>query len=119
MADLNLKDMAVRPVPADGAHAILSRSEAGEAHAERVAKLGGRSSAGISSAVKFCLIGRGDADLYPRFGPTCEWDTAAGQAILEAAGGSVTQLDGAPMIYGKSAAGYLNGPFVARGTPAI
>ncbi len=119
LADLDLRAMAVRAIPATGAHAILSRSEAGEAHAERVAKLGGRSTAGISSAVKFCLIGRGDADLYPRFGPTCEWDTAAGQAILEAAGGSLTQLDGAPMIYGKSAAGYLNGPFIARGAPAV
>jgi len=65
------------------------------------------------------IVARGDADLYPRFGPTCEWDTAAGQAIVEAAGGSLTALDGSPLIYGKAASGFLNGPFIARGyTPA-
>ena len=65
------------------------------------------------SAYKFCLIAEGRADLYPRFGPTMEWDTAAGQAILEAAGGSVTTLDGAPFRYAKP--GFLNPGFVARG----
>jgi 3'(2'), 5'-bisphosphate nucleotidase len=65
------------------------------------------------SAIKFGLIAEGVADLYPRLGPTCEWDTAAGQAILEAAGGSVTDLDGARLRYGKE--GFLNGGFVARG----
>jgi 3'(2'), 5'-bisphosphate nucleotidase len=49
---------------------------------------------GIGSSLKFCLIAEGSADLYPRFGPTSEWDTAAGQAVLEAAGGGVTRLDG-------------------------
>jgi 3'(2'), 5'-bisphosphate nucleotidase len=67
------------------------------------------------SAYKFCLIAEGSADLYPRFGPTMEWDTAAGQAILEAAGGSVTTIEGAPFRYGKP--GFLNGGFVARGLP--
>jgi 3'(2'), 5'-bisphosphate nucleotidase len=65
------------------------------------------------SAFKFCLLAEGSADLYPRFGPTMEWDTAAGQAILEAAGGSVTTLDGAPFRYGKP--GCLNPGFIARG----
>lgn len=68
------------------------------------------------SAIKFGLIAEGTADLYPRLGPTCEWDTAAGQAILEAAGGSVTDLAGAPLRYGKM--GFLNNGFVARGRPA-
>jgi 3'(2'), 5'-bisphosphate nucleotidase len=67
------------------------------------------------SALKFGLIAEGRADLYPRLGPTCEWDTAAGQAILEAAGGSVTDLAGAPLRYGKE--GFLNHGFVARGRP--
>jgi 3'(2'), 5'-bisphosphate nucleotidase len=67
------------------------------------------------SAIKFGLIAEGTADLYPRLGPTSEWDTAAGQAILEAAGGAVTDLDGAPLRYGKK--GFLNGGFVARGRP--
>jgi 3'(2'), 5'-bisphosphate nucleotidase len=65
------------------------------------------------SAVKFCFLAEGSADLYPRFGPTMEWDTAAGQAILEAAGGSVTQWNGEPLRYGKP--GFRNVEFLARG----
>jgi 3'(2'), 5'-bisphosphate nucleotidase len=65
------------------------------------------------SSIKFCHIAEGDADLYPRFGRTMEWDTAAGQAVLEAAGGSVTTLDGAPLRYGKP--GFENPDFIARG----
>jgi len=64
------------------------------------------------SSLKFLRIAEGAADLYPRLAPTCEWDTAAAQAILEGAGGSVTQLDGSPVIYGKS--DILNPHFVAR-----
>jgi 3'(2'), 5'-bisphosphate nucleotidase len=67
----------------------------------------------LGSAVKFCLLAEGTADHYPRYGETHEWDTAAGQAILEAAGGSVTTLDGAPFLYGKP--GYFNPGFIARG----
>jgi 3'(2'), 5'-bisphosphate nucleotidase len=68
------------------------------------------------SALKFCLIADGTADLYPRLGPTSEWDTAAGQAILEAAGGTVTDLAGAPLRYGKP--NFLNTGFIARGRQA-
>jgi 3'(2'), 5'-bisphosphate nucleotidase len=69
----------------------------------------------LGSSLKFCLIAAGEADLYPRHGPTMEWDTAAGQAVLEAAGGSVRGLDGAPLRYGKTTEGYRNPSFVARG----
>jgi 3'(2'), 5'-bisphosphate nucleotidase len=65
------------------------------------------------SATKFCLVAQGDVDLYPRLGPTSEWDTAAGQAILEAAGGSVRDLDGRRLSYGKPS--FLNPSFAARG----
>jgi 3'(2'), 5'-bisphosphate nucleotidase len=65
------------------------------------------------SSVKFCLLAAGEADLYPRFGPTMEWDTAAGHAVLIAAGGSVTTLEGAPFVYGKT--GLRNPGFIARG----
>jgi 3'(2'), 5'-bisphosphate nucleotidase len=65
------------------------------------------------SAVKFCLVAEGSADLYPRFGTTMEWDTAAGQAILEAAGGSVTSFDGAPLRYRKPL--FRNADFLAHG----
>lgn len=67
------------------------------------------------SSLKFCLVAKGEADLYPRFGPTCEWDTAAGDAILLAAGGIVTGLDGAPLPYGKADRRLLNPPYVAWG----
>ena len=69
------------------------------------------------SSLKFCLVAAGEADIYPRTGRTMEWDTAAGHAVLASAGGSVTQLDGAPFIYGKVAEGFANPFFVARGRP--
>ena len=69
----------------------------------------------IGSSLKFCLVAQGDADVYPRFGPTMEWDTAAGQAVLEAAGGQVLTPAEQPFRYGKIEAGYRNGPFVAWG----
>ena len=67
------------------------------------------------SSLKFCLVETGEADLYPRHGTTMEWDTAAGQAVLEAAGGSVTTLDGVPLTYGRIVDGVVNPHFVARG----
>lgn len=95
--------------------ALVSRREAGSAFDERLNDLGVIARICASSAVKFGHLARGDADIYPRFGPTCEWDTAAGHAIVEAAGGTVTALDGSPMVYGKIAEKFLNGPFIARG----
>lgn len=67
------------------------------------------------SSLKFCLIASGEADLYPRHGRTMEWDTAAGHAVLAAAGGSVTTLDGKPFVYGKASDKFANPHFVARG----
>ena len=67
------------------------------------------------SSLKFCLIAEGGADIYPRFGPTMEWDTAAGDAILRAAGGRVVCGQGQLLRYGKSH--YKNGAFVAWGQP--
>lgn len=68
-----------------------------------------------SSSIKFCVIASGGADIYPRLGPTSEWDTAAGEAILSAAGGSVTDTDGKPLVYGKTEQRFLNPAFVANG----
>ncbi len=65
------------------------------------------------SSLKFCLIAEGKADLYPRLGPTSEWDIAAGHAVLAAAGGRVTQLDGSPFLFGKDE--ILNPHFLATG----
>ena len=67
------------------------------------------------SSLKFCLVAAGEADIYPRHGRTMEWDTAAGHAMLLAAGGSVKQLDGNAFVYGKSAEEFANPFFVARG----
>lgn len=67
------------------------------------------------SSLKFCLIAAGEADIYPRLGRTMEWDTAAGHAILAAAGGQTVTLDGADLYYGKIARGYDNPHFVACG----
>jgi 3'(2'), 5'-bisphosphate nucleotidase len=69
----------------------------------------------MASSLKFGLIARGEADLYPRVGPTSEWDTAAGHAVLAAAGGTVTELDGSPLLYGNADRGFLNPDFVAWG----
>ncbi len=71
---------------------------------------------GIGSSVKFCLIAEGLAHFYPRFGPTMEWDTAAGHAILNAAGGSVIRMDGQPFLYGKQ--GFGNYDFLAQYHPS-
>jgi len=73
----------------------------------------------IGSSLKFCLIASGEADIYPRFGPTMEWDTAAGDAVLRAAGGLTTTFEGTPLSYGQRAnegvAGFANPNFVAFG----
>jgi 3'(2'), 5'-bisphosphate nucleotidase len=71
------------------------------------------------SSLKFCRIAEGLADVYPRLGPTCEWDTAAGDAILRAAGGVVLAEDGAPLAYGKAEDGYINPGFIAWGRAPV
>jgi 3'(2'), 5'-bisphosphate nucleotidase len=68
------------------------------------------------SSLKFCMIAEGEADVYPRLAPTMEWDTAAGHAVLAAAGGCVVRIDGSPLGYGKSEAGFRNESFIAWGT---
>jgi 3'(2'), 5'-bisphosphate nucleotidase len=73
---------------------------------------------GIGSSLKFCLVAEGKADLYPRFGPTSEWDTAAGQALLEAAGGHVTRLDGHRLRY-NCRESIINGDFLAFSDSAV
>ena len=73
----------------------------------------------MGSSLKFCIIASGEADMAPRFGPTMEWDTAAGDAVLRAAGGQTLGLDGHLLTYGHEASGFRNGNFVAIGDPAI
>lgn len=111
--------IAVRTPPAAGLTACASRSHAiysdldiwfrnnGLAVAERIQ---------AGSSLKFCLIAEGKADIYPRFGPTNEWDTAAGQGVLDAAGGEVVTTDGRPLTYGKPR--FSNPHFIARSKAA-
>jgi len=72
----------------------------------------------MGSSLKFCRMAEGSADFYPRFGPTCQWDTAAGQCILEVAGGQVLDAEGQPFCYARSRP-ILNPFFVAFGDPAL
>ena len=110
-----------RARPAAGLTAVGSRSHASHGSAEKSAHLGIAQFVASSSSLKFCLVAEGTADVYPRHGTTAEWDTAAGQAILEAAGGRVMALDEegretGPLAYGKSDTRFLNPPFIAWGT---
>lgn len=110
----DFRPIAARKMPNDGAVVVASRSHAEPARLETF--LSGTKVAGLKqagSALKFGLIASGEADLYPRLGRTMEWDTAAGHAVVLAAGGSVETLDGKPLRYGK--AGFENPDFVARG----
>lgn len=106
--------IACRRPPVDGLTVVSSRS-----HGDREALesfLAGRqiaSQAFAGSSLKFCLVAAGEADLYPRLGRTMEWDTAAGHAVLAAAGGRVTTLDGDDLSYGKPY--FANSHFVASG----
>ncbi len=93
---------------------VGSRSHASPQTEAYLARLGPHQTRGIGSSLKFCLVAEGSADLYPRFGPTSEWDTAAGQAVLEAAGGAVTRLDGHKLRY-NCRESLINGDFVAFG----
>ena len=106
--------MHVRGAPFAGLTVVASRSHGDMDEIARF--LGGRPVASllqVGSSLKLCRVAEGAADLYPRLGRTMEWDTAAGQAVLEAAGGRVTRLDGTPLRYGKP--GFENPRFLASG----
>ena len=94
---------------------VTSRSHLDDATRAYAAAIPGADTRPSGSSLKFCLLAEGSADVYPRFGPTSEWDTAAGDAVLRAAGGATRQPGGAAFAYGKP--GYLNGAFLAVGDP--
>jgi 3'(2'), 5'-bisphosphate nucleotidase len=93
---------------------VGSRSHRGDSLDSFLARSGPHELLAIGSSLKFCLVAEGAADVYPRLGPTSEWDTAAAHAVLAAAGGTVSQLDGAPLAY-NTRAELLNPHFVAYG----
>jgi 3'(2'), 5'-bisphosphate nucleotidase len=92
---------------------VASRSHGHKALQALCVKLGVDEDVTVGSSLKFCLLAEGKAQVYPRFTPTSEWDTAAGQAVLEAAGGVVLRLDGAPLDCGHPDRGFINPGFVA------
>ena len=95
-----------------------SRSHLDPRTAALLRRIGEHESIGLGSSLKFCLLAEGGMDAYPRMGPTSEWDTAAGQAILEAAGGCVLDLQGRPFRYNQRDT-LLNGDFIALGDPGL
>ncbi len=102
----------VRSKPASGLTAVASRSHSDEKTEKYLDEVGATERISAGSSLKFCLVAEGKADLYPRFGPTMEWDVAAGHAVLVAAGGEVTTLDGAPFLYRKP--DFRNTGFIAQ-----
>ena len=108
------KPIRCRAVPAAGLTVVASRSHGDAAALDSFLsgrKVAAQTNAG--SSLKLCLVAAAEADLYPRLGRTMEWDIAAGHAVLLAAGGSVTDLQGAPLRYGKP--GFDNPHFAAAG----
>ncbi len=103
----------VRRAPADGLVAAISRSHRTPETDAFLAGLKVKRERSAGSSLKFGLIAAGEADLYPRLGRTMEWDTAAGHAVVAAAGGSVRTLDGDALGYGKP--GFENPSFIVRG----
>ena len=110
------KPISCRKVPPEGMVVVASKSHRCEQTDEFIAKLKVQKFAPAASSLKFCLLAEGAADSYPRFSPTMEWDTAAGHAILLAAGGSMKNPDGTEFQYAKPK--FLNGGFVAGGLSA-
>ena len=99
---------------ADPVRVVGSRSHRGDSLEEFLARLGPHELREVGSSLKFCMIAEGAADVYPRLGPTSEWDTAAAHAVLVAAGGTVIELDGQPLRYNRGEE-ILNPFFVAYG----
>jgi 3'(2'),5'-bisphosphate nucleotidase len=98
---------------------VASRSHGHAALAELCDTLQVERDVSVGSSLKFCLLAKGEAQLYPRFTPTSEWDTAAGQAVLEAAGGVVWGLDGAALTCGHRDRSFLNGFFIAAASERL
>jgi 3'(2'), 5'-bisphosphate nucleotidase len=113
LADVTWAALRVRPAPTDGLTVVASRSHMDAATADYLKSINVKTLTSAGSSLKFCLIAKGDADLYPRFGRTMEWDTGAGQAVLEAAGGTVCNVDGACLLYRKAERGFDNPAFIA------
>ncbi len=113
------RPIRVRPAPMAGLTALGSRRHGDPETEACLAALPLAEQLSIGSALKFGLVAAGEADLYVRCGPTMEWDTAAGDHIVAAAGGRVVTPSGEPLAYGRPDRGYRNGAFAALGDPAL
>ncbi|MFN7917481.1 MAG: 3'(2'),5'-bisphosphate nucleotidase CysQ [Vicinamibacterales bacterium] len=112
-------EIRVAPRPAgEPLRVVASRSHGDDSLARWLAQAGAHTVVPVGSSLKFCRIAEGLADVYPRFGPTSQWDTAAAQAVLEIAGGVVVGVDGAPVRYGLSRP-ILNPHFIAAASPRL
>ena len=107
------RTLAVRDVPTTGPVAIASSSHRDDETTAWLIANEIRETRSVGSSLKFGLLAAGEVDVYPRFGPTMEWDTAAGDAVLRAAGGCCVFTDGTLFTYGKPE--YKNSPFIAIG----
>jgi 3'(2'), 5'-bisphosphate nucleotidase len=107
-----------RPCPRSGLIAAVSRSHLDPQTEGLLARLPIAERLACGSAVKFCQLAEGAADIYPRLSTTCEWDVAAGHAVLAAAGGMVTMPDGSPLNYGRMSESFRVPAFVAWGDPS-
>jgi 3'(2'),5'-bisphosphate nucleotidase len=118
-AGLEPEPIRTRAAPPGGLTAIGSRNHHAQGTEDRNRRLGIAEYLPSGSSLKFCMLAEGSADVYPRYGRTMEWDTAAGQAVLEAAGGRVMALEGdeeaGPLRYGKVEKGFENPHFIAWG----
>ncbi|HIP52554.1 MAG TPA: 3'(2'),5'-bisphosphate nucleotidase [Chromatiales bacterium] len=110
---IRVRDKAGRPVRVAG-----SRSHAGDSLKKYLENLGDHEIVSMGSSLKLCLVAEGDADLYPRLGPTSEWDTAAAQAVVEAAGGMVTDTKMQPLRYNTKES-LLNPYFLVFGDKSV
>ncbi len=114
--EMTERAITTRTPPEQGLTAVASRSHRDEKTDDYLAKFKVASFVSAGSSLKFCLVAAGEADIYPRHGRTMEWDTAAGHAVLTAAGGTVTEVDGPVLRYGKVKDAFANPFFVARGS---
>lgn len=112
-----MRDIHTRPRPEGGLVALASRSHSNEGVEAFLASLPLAERRAMGSSIKFCLIAEGQADVYPRFSPTMEWDTAAGDAVLRAAGGVTCDSAGARLRYGRAGENFRNPDFIAWGAP--
>lgn len=104
-----------RVEPGQTYRVVTSKSHLNEETVAFMEKLGTTKTLQAGSSLKFCMVAEGNADVYPRMAPTCEWDTAAGQAVVEGAGGYVYDSAGVRLCYGKSE--ILNPSFIVSSAP--